>query len=89
MVQDSFNVVCGLILYTFKDTYLDSNGQVADKFFLLPSQNCGKNNFYVEIEDAISLFDFFELNLEFENGKMKSFTTEQMDGKSLMSCFWG
>lgn len=54
---------------------------VEDKFHMIPSQNCGKNHYIVEIPNDISLFEFFETNLEFENGKMKSFKTEELDGK--------
>ena len=56
---------------------------LTDKYFVIPSQNCGKNHYVVDIPNDISLFEFFEMNLEFENGKMKSFNAvEQIDGKS-------
>lgn len=55
---------------------------VEDKFHMITSQNCGDNHYVVEIPDDISLFEFFEMNLEFENGKMKSFKTEELDGES-------
>jgi len=48
---------------------------------VISSQNCAKNHYIVEIPNDISLFEFLEMNLEFENGKMKSFKTEELDGK--------
>ena len=80
MVPEHFNVICGLNFYTYKGTY---TGELTDKYFVIPSQNCGKNHYVVDIPNDISLFEFFEMNLEFENGKMKSLNgLEQIDGKS-------
>ena len=51
---------------------------------MIPSKNCGKNHYVVDIPNEISLFEFFEMNLEFENGKMKSLNAlEQIDGKPI------
>ena len=80
-VTEDFNVICGLNFYTWKVT---SSTHLTDKYFVIPSQNCGKNHYVVDIPDDISLFEFFEMNLEFENGKMKSLNAlEQIDGKPI------
>ena len=39
---------------------------VEDKFHMITSQNCGDNHYVVEIPDDISLFEFFEMNLDLE-----------------------
>ena len=78
---DYFNVICGLNFYTYKGT---TSTHLTDKYFVMPSQNCGKNHYVVDIPNEISLFEFFEMNLEFENGKMKSLNAlEQIDGKPI------
>ena len=80
-VTDYFNVICGLNFYTYKGT---TSTHLTDKYFVMPSQNCGKNHYVVNIPNDISLFEFFEMNLEFENGKMKSLNAlEQIDGKPI------
>ena len=85
MVPEHFNVICGLNFYTYKGTY---TGELTDKYFVIPSQNCGKNHYVVDIPNDISLFEFFEMNLEFENGKMKSLNElEQIDGKSFLNAY--
>ena len=53
------------------------------------TKNCGKNHFIVEIPgNEFPLFDFFEMNLNFLFGRMKSFGTEKL-GRFSITCFHG
>ena len=63
------NVICGLSFH---------NG-VSNEVYNIPSGNCDKLDYYVDYPGT-SLFEFFEMNLEFENGKMKVLPNAYLTG---------
>ena len=74
------------MIYIFEGTY---TGQGTNPIYSIlqvlgDSSKCGENHYFVDIPydtELTSLLEFFEMNLETQNGKIKPFDAEKLDGK--------